>query len=225
MNDGTTERIVRPRLRTTIERLRRTAGNHLPGDLLQEQVQRLDILVGVCAGLWIFGLLMDAVVVPNVTGRSMPAWAPMLDVGGIVASAAAFGYVRYIGGSCQAKINAALGYMLANAAAIAVLSTSRLPTIQPYQLSWTTVVILTSAMMIPATPAKMLLASAVAASMDPIAVAMCASHWRTGLLARELGLRLSAQLRVRRHRRRALVRADAHSAAVSTRRSDSAAMS
>jgi len=172
MNDGTTERIVRPRLRTTIERFRRTAGNHLPGDLLEEQVQRLGILVGVCAGLWIFGLLMDTIVVPHITGRSMPAWTPILDVGGIVVSAAAFGYVRYIGGSCHAKIDAALGYMIWNAAAIAVLSTSRLPAIQPYQLSWTTVVILTSAMMIPATPAKMLFASAAAASMDPIAVAI-----------------------------------------------------
>ena len=172
MNDSATERIVRPRLRTTIERFRRTAGNHLPGDLLEEQVQRLGILVGVCAGLWIFGLLMDTIVVPHITGRSMPAWTPILDVGGIVVSAAAFGYVRYIGGSCQAKIDAALGFMIWNAAAIAVLSTSRLPAIQPYQLSWTTVVILTSAMMIPATPAKMLFASAAAASMDPIAVAI-----------------------------------------------------
>jgi len=170
MND--TERIVRPRLRTTIERFRRTAGNRLPGDLLEDQMQRLGILVGVCTSLWIFGLLLDTIVVPHIAGRSMPTWAPMLEAAGIVVSIVAFGYVRYVGGNCQGKIDAALVYMIWNSAAIAVLSTSRLPVIQPYQLSWTTVVILTSAMLIPATPAKMFLASAAAASMDPIVVAM-----------------------------------------------------
>ena len=166
------ERIVRPRVRTTIHLPGQVAASRLSDDLCDEHLRRFGVLTAACAGLWLLALLMHAIFILGPRRSSFPAWLPLVDLGGIVAAAAAFGYVRYSGRSVQSKVNAGLCYMLWNAAAVAVLNTTRLPAIQPDHLSWSTVVILISSMIIPATPVRMFMASAAAASMDPLAVAI-----------------------------------------------------
>ena len=168
----TEERIVKPRLRTTIGASVLSMASRLPDEVLEEHVLRFSLLAVVGAGLWMLALLMHTIFIIRGAHGSIPVWLPAIDVGGIVASATAFGYVRYTDRSVQAKIHAGLCYMLWNAAAVSVFNTTRLPAIQPDQLSWSTVVILISSMTIPATPATMFLASAAAASMDPLAVAI-----------------------------------------------------
>jgi eukaryotic-like serine/threonine-protein kinase len=167
-----TEGIVKPRLGTTIGVPGPAVASHLPEDLLEEHLQRFGILAAVGGGLWTFALLMHTIFGLRTAGASMPAWLPAVDLGGIAASAAAFAYLRYASHGCQTKTDAGLYYMLWNAAAVAALNATRLPAINPDQLSWNTVVILISSMSIPTTPAKMFLAAMAAASMDPLAVAI-----------------------------------------------------
>src|SRR5437867_8960077 len=60
--------------------------------------------------------------------------------------------------------------MVPNAVAIALLNSWTVQPIDTRPLSWITILILLCAMIAPATPRKMLTASLIAASMDPIAV-------------------------------------------------------
>jgi serine/threonine-protein kinase len=83
-----------------------------------------------------------------------------------------FLYVRGCKRTPQGKIDLGLAYMLVNAAGIALLNTwVTIPTTETLgHLSWVTIVILISSMIMPSTPKKMLAASLAAASMDPLGV-------------------------------------------------------
>ncbi|MGC4081001.1 MAG: serine/threonine-protein kinase [Vicinamibacterales bacterium] len=146
----------------------------LPAALLTEQVRRLAICAAVGAGLWTFGLVMDAVARPFTLGTALPIKPIVIELLSIVLSAAMLVYVRVSTHAPHTKVDVALGYYVLNAAAVALLNNwTRTPVIAMSSLlSWNTVVILVAAMIIPTSPAKILIASLVAASTDPLAVWM-----------------------------------------------------
>ncbi len=171
-------KVVRPHLPTLTPgmsgvRDSRGASGRLPDDLVSEQVRRLAIFAVVGAALWSYGFLQDAVLLP-ATPRP-PAWAKMhvpVEIFGIVMSAAVFVYVRYAAHSAQTKIHVGLGYMILSTALVAYFNTwvSSATEARVNQLSWNTLAILVSSMILPVPPRRMLAASLVAASTDPLGV-------------------------------------------------------
>jgi serine/threonine-protein kinase len=148
-----------------------TAAGRLPEELLSEQVRRLAVFAAVGAGLWTYALATSTIVNPLTLGSPIPAIKVVVEILAIATSAALFFYLPYKGHSPQTKTDAGLVYFMLNAMAVAILNTwARTPVNDSMHLSWNTVVILVSSMIMPATPRKMLAASLVAASMDPLGV-------------------------------------------------------
>jgi hypothetical protein len=113
---------------------------------------------------------MDWVILPYAIGKPGAPRALPIELSAIGLSVAIGLYVRY--GYCtpQRKVDVGLWYMLVNAAGIAALNTWAItPTVESLgRLSWITIVILISAMVMPTSPRKMLAVSLAAASMDPL---------------------------------------------------------
>jgi serine/threonine-protein kinase len=144
----------------------------LPDDVVAEQVQRLRVFALVSGGLWTVGLLMDSVILPLVLGVRVPRAGIVIEVCGVAAAIATYAWVRFSKRSAHVKPDAGLWLMLMNAADVTMLETWAVdPTIHSIgHLSWVCIVILISAMIVPSTPRKMLLAGVAAATMGPIGV-------------------------------------------------------
>jgi eukaryotic-like serine/threonine-protein kinase len=165
--------LIEPRVRTPAPgALESTGASRLPDDVLSEQVRRLAVTSAVGAGLWTFGLVMDTVVNPLTLGNVAPRVTVALEILAIAISAAMFVYVRYANHAPTVKTDVGLFYVVLNAIFVALLNSAvRMPSTSTVgYLSWITIVILVSSMIIPTTPRKMLAASLVAASMDPLGV-------------------------------------------------------
>jgi tRNA A-37 threonylcarbamoyl transferase component Bud32 len=165
-------KLIAPRTPTPAPDAHEQTGlSRLPEELLSEQIRRLAVFSAVGGGLWVYGLVMDTIVNPLTVGSVVPATHVVIEVLAILLSAAMFFYVPYPRHSPQTKSDAGLVYFVLNAMAIALLNTwVRMPANDSMHLSWNTVAILVSSMIMPATPRKMLAASIVAASMDPLGV-------------------------------------------------------
>jgi len=164
--------LLEPRLRTPPPDAsgRRITGR-LPDELLDEQVQRLGVFSAVAGGLWTFALVMDTLVTPHTVGTTASPGSVAIEIIAILACSSAFYYVRYASHCAQTKSDAGLWFMLLNAIAVALIGTRTLPSINlSDHLSWNTIVILVTSMIMPTTPAKMFAASMAAASTDPLAV-------------------------------------------------------
>jgi serine/threonine-protein kinase len=144
----------------------------LPDDLVAEQVQRMAVLGLVSGSLWTMGLVMDWVVFPRTLGTTAPLSAFFINLSAAAAGFAVFGYARYSPRVPDAKCDAALGLMLLNCGCLALLETWVMDPkpAGPWQSSWSTVVILITALFMPTSPRKMLIAALAAASMYPIGV-------------------------------------------------------
>jgi serine/threonine-protein kinase len=83
-----------------------------------------------------------------------------------------FFYVRWAPHDVAVKLNVGLGFMVANAVGVALLNSVANPVIRTsgIDVSWNTVLILVFSMISPGAPRPMLVASLLAASMDPLAV-------------------------------------------------------
>ena len=148
------------------------AASRLPDDLLADHVRRLGVFALVSGGLWSIGLLMDAVVLPRTFGAQTSLIGLVTEVVSVAVAVALFLWVHFSTEPPQAKFDTGVWLMLLNAGAIAVVETwASDPTIAHIgHLSWTSIVILLSAMIVPSTPGKMFVASLVAASLAPIGV-------------------------------------------------------
>jgi tRNA A-37 threonylcarbamoyl transferase component Bud32 len=147
----------------------------LPAELLSEQVQRLALFSGVIGALWTYGLLTDLVLVPlllpglaahEVHGAGVP-----IELFAIVLSVVMVLYLRFAPHTPETKTSVGLGYMIANAADIAILNNWIVPpelSAPGIRLSWITNLILVFSIIAPTTPRRMLRASLAAASMDPL---------------------------------------------------------
>jgi eukaryotic-like serine/threonine-protein kinase len=166
-------KIIEPRLETPLPGVRsETRVTRLPESLVSEQVQRLKIIAGVAAGLWVYGLAMDGFVRPATVGAAIPPSTIVIEIASIVFSGLMLVYVHFGKCTSQQKIDSGLLFIIANAVAVALLNTWDHAVTQQSLglLSWNTVTILVSAMIMPATPGRMLVASLIAATTDPVAV-------------------------------------------------------
>jgi len=147
----------------------------MPEELVSEQVRRLAIFAGVAGAIWSFALFMEAVVLPAFTGQRN--WRGItVEASVAAASLGIFVYIRLANCAPAAKTTIGLVFMLLNAVGIAVMKAWALPLPAPndMHLSWMTVLILVYSMIAPTTPRKILFASLVAASLDPIAFGVAA---------------------------------------------------
>jgi len=153
-------------------RREQTSSTRLPETLVTEHVDRLALWAAVGGCLWTYGLVMDLFVRPYTIAARVMTSNVVIEMLAIVASASMFAYVRYAPYAASRKADVGLGYFVLNAIAVAFLNTwTHTVTLDaPVQLSWNAVVILVSAMIMPATPRKILVTSVIAASMDPLAM-------------------------------------------------------
>jgi eukaryotic-like serine/threonine-protein kinase len=160
--------IIEPGAQT---QLRPPSGNHgttsLPDDLLRAQRARTLILNVVGAILWTTTFLLDYSM--SLHGDRGPYRSVIEGTAAVLAAAMAL-YVRFGRSSPAVKANVGLGSMAVHAFALAMLNSwaPQPTTMRP--LSGITIMILFFGMMAPASPRKTLLASLVAASMDPLGV-------------------------------------------------------
>ncbi len=162
-----------PRLSSAHAPTREPSDARLPDDVVNDQLKRLEVFALVSGGLWSIGLLMDTLVYPAAVGAADARWSVVVIQAAVVALAVAlFAWVRLSHRADQSKADGGLWLMLVNAAAIALLETwANDPTrVMLGYLSWTTIVILLSAIIVPSTPLKMLLGSLTAASLAPFGV-------------------------------------------------------
>jgi eukaryotic-like serine/threonine-protein kinase len=162
-------KVIAPRLPTPVTPAGGRTGS-LPDDVVAEQIQRLKLFSLVAGGMWAVGMLMDSVVLPRVFGAVVSRVALLVQTAAILTAAATFLYVVYAPRAARTKTDAGLWLMVLNAFFVALLETwARDATIVVVgNLSWITVVILLSAMILPSTPRKMAVAAFVAASMGPL---------------------------------------------------------
>jgi eukaryotic-like serine/threonine-protein kinase len=170
---GKAHKFIEPRAATPppgAEQVRITG--RLPDDMVDEQVQRLAVFSAVGAGLWALTVVVHAFITPRTVGTVIPGRAIAIEALGVVISAAVFLYVKYAPHTCHKKTDAGLWFMVLNTILNAMLTTwVTAPTVETMgRLSWTTIIILISAMIVPSSPRKMLAASLVAASMEPLGV-------------------------------------------------------
>lgn len=160
----------------------RVAGTsgRIADELLTDQVKRLAVFSAVVAGVWTWGLAMTVVIVPLLVGQPRQSASIILEISAIGVSSAMYLYIRRVPHAPETKTAVGLAYMVFNALSIAVLNTLTLGEAvhKGPHVSWTAVLILVFSMISPASPVRMLAASLVAASMDPLV---------TGI-ARQLGL-------------------------------------
>ena len=146
--------------------------SRLPDDLRFEQIERLAVFSAVIAGVWGFGVAMTTLVVPLVLGLARRPVEIAIEVVGLAVSTAMYLYVRraHDTTTCDIKATAGLMFLIANAVGVALLNTLAMSVRLPGgpQVSWTAVLILIFSMIAPTTPRRMLAASLVAASVDPL---------------------------------------------------------
>ena len=122
--------------------------------------------------MWCFGLVMDTLVVPATAGFHAPPAHVITDAVAAVVTTAVFLYMRFAHVMPHAKCAAGVWVMLVNAVFITGLALANLDTLADgigYP-SWTAILIITSAMIMPSSPRRTLIASLVAASLGPIAL-------------------------------------------------------
>jgi serine/threonine-protein kinase len=148
----------------------------LPEDLLRQATRRVEIMALVSATLWTLAPALShlALYVTDPTDPRLVLFSRVnrLAAGCVVLSLALYGYLRTGRRDAERVMNLALVYMIAMAFAMGVLIHWARPwfvpaTVDP-MITWTGPIILITAGIVPVRPGKMLLAGAIAASMDTI---------------------------------------------------------
>ena len=149
----------------------------LPADLIAEQGRRIALFAGVAAFIWAFGLLMDAIVLPLTVGQGAPFATIVLEVAASLIMLGVFLYLRFAHVMPHAQCTAGVWVMLLNALLITLLELTHLEMIEHAigHPSWIAILILTAAMIMPATPRRTLIGSLVAAAMGPVSMAIAAA--------------------------------------------------
>jgi hypothetical protein len=166
----TQPRVVAPRLPTPITPASGTP--RMPDDVVDEQVKRVWLFSGISAFMWLFGLTMDGLVFPATLGVTVPRAALVVDVIAVVVTLSIFLALRFAPMSAHRKADAGLAVMLLNVFVATSIETwvtgLKLDTVGGP--SWTAIIILASAMIMPNTPRKTLIASMLAALLGPLCV-------------------------------------------------------
>ena len=147
-----------------------TPSGALPQDLLEEASKRLGYYSLIWAGLIAFWLVMNNFIAPLLSPDALLDDAfptPGNPVGGtlIVASVALFLYTQWHACDCQVSLDVGLWYQVVLAFGIGLVNQW---TPNQVGLSWICIVVLLHPMIVPNTPARILMAALIAASMDPV---------------------------------------------------------
>jgi hypothetical protein len=153
----------------------------LPDDLLREATHRLGLLAAVWAGLFVIGIVMNDVVAPllNVPMGDLIAWGLPADVVAVLSLAASlwlWRYTRRLTCNPRRALDLALIYEVLLALGVGVVNQWQPHRVLAGRLSWICVLVLLFPMIVPNTPRKTLIASLIAASMDPFGLLI--AHWR-----------------------------------------------
>src|SRR5688572_989159 len=146
----------------------------LPTELLTEQAARLTVFTTVGAVLWSFVLFLDLILLPALSDTWIRNWRMIpIEAVGAVGSAFMRRYLRRTGTSVEHKSALGLAMLIMNAALIAAANAWAMPlppgAPEVGRPSWIALLILIFAMIAPGVPRRMLVASLVAASFDPLA--------------------------------------------------------
>jgi len=157
------------------------AADELPDDLLREATARLSILAAVWAGLFVIGIVMNDLVAPllHLPMRDLIPWGRAADVVAALSIALSvwlWHYTRRL--TCQPRraLDLALGYEVVLALGIGIVNQWEPHHLLAGRLSWICVLVLLFPMVVPNTPRKTLIASLIAASMDPFGLLI--AHFR-----------------------------------------------
>ncbi|MFL5493084.1 MAG: serine/threonine-protein kinase [Gemmatimonadales bacterium] len=153
----------------------------LPDDLLREATHRLGLLAAVWAGLFLIGIVMNDVVAPlaDVPMRDLIPWDRPADVVAVLSIAASlwlWWYTRRLTCKPREALDLALVYEVLLALGVGVVNQWQPHRVLAGRLSWICVLVLLFPMIVPNTPRKTLIASLIAASMDPFGILI--AHWR-----------------------------------------------
>jgi len=166
---------VVPQLTPPAHDSRGSAGSAgLPTDVVSEQAKRIVLFAGTSAFMWTFGLTMDAVVLPAMIGRQAPRSAITMEVFAAGVTIAVFLFLRFVHMTAHSKCGAGMWVLLLNAALVTLFDIYNLSLFEAAigLPSWTAVLILASAMIMPTTPRRTLIGSLIAASMGPVAMGL-----------------------------------------------------
>jgi eukaryotic-like serine/threonine-protein kinase len=151
-----------------------SGGGELPDDLLRDATRRLSLVCAVWAGLCTVGIIVNNFVAPrlhlNMT-EIVPWSGPANIIAGacILLSVGLWYYARQLWCNPRLVLDLALVYQVILALAIGLIN-QWYPRILAGRLSWICVLILVFPMIVPNTPRKTLVASLIAASMDPFGI-------------------------------------------------------
>ena len=148
--------------------------SRMPEEILSDQVRRLVVIAATAGAVWSFGLFMDALVLPAAGQPNAPNWRNIsIEIYASLTALGMWAYLRVSSAPHQSKLNAGFVFMILNALAIALLNAWAVPPVDVRirQLSWATILILVYSMIAPSTPRRTLIASLIAASMDPLCYA------------------------------------------------------
>jgi serine/threonine-protein kinase len=148
-----------------------SATTTLPTDIVREQARRVVLFAGVSAFVWSFSLAMDAFFLPLV-GITPPWTGVLLDTAGATATTGVFLVLKFARADPRTKAEAGIWLVILNAFFLTLIELSYMEDAQEGlgRPSWITIVILTAAVTMPATPRRMWIGSLVAASLGPAAV-------------------------------------------------------
>jgi tRNA A-37 threonylcarbamoyl transferase component Bud32 len=152
----------------------------LPDDILSEQARRIVLFSGVAAFSWWFGLAMDALILPATIGVNAVRSAIVLESIAAVVNLAVFLFVRFVHLHTHAKCRFGIWVMLLNATFITLFEILNIEIVANAvgRPSWIAILILVSAMIMPSTPRRTLIASLVAAAMGPIGMILAGALGR-----------------------------------------------
>ena len=159
----------------------RHGGEELPDELLRDATHRLGLVALVWAGLFVTGIGLNDLVARflPLSMRDLIPWSRAADVVSVVsigASVALWRYTRHL--SCEPRfaLDVALGYEVLLAFGIGLVNQWEPQQVLAGRLSLICMPVLLFPMIVPNTPWKTLVASLLAASMDPVGILI--AHWR-----------------------------------------------
>jgi serine/threonine-protein kinase len=149
----------------------------LPTEVLSQSCRRVGIASLAVASLWAFGLLMANLATRFIdmpllmSDRPWPMPGNAIAGTGLVLSVAMVFVAGRLHHRPKLLLDIGLGFEVVTAFLIGLLQ-MWVPPITPHELSWITIVILVYPSIAPNTPHKILIASLIAASMDPLGLAI-----------------------------------------------------
>ncbi len=150
------------------------ASGGLPQDILEDASRRLGYYSLIWAGLLAFWLVMNNFIAPIISPEvvlddAFPVPANPVGAILIVISVALFLYTQWQACDCQLSLDMGLWYEVVLAFGIGLVS-QWTPNVTG--LSWICIVVLLHPMIVPNTPVRIVTAAFVAASMDPVGLAI-----------------------------------------------------